>query len=249
MTSRRHARSLLDRLLVGASLCTGDFGITVELQGRPWIQSYPRPVANSSLPALTLPCSKGVINLAELHSMAHGPWRNAVAKTWWVFWGPSYFGQAANVTIPASQLIVDLSSRQPARPFSTQVMVPLAKEMETVFSNRAKRKQRPGGSVHLWLTFAWCTDTIDGSTSREVSPYVAAYVQNCVWEFQGVINFSLSTDKGWVNGLPLHDTVVCDGAKNLAALAPPAVVFVFFQSVSQSVSRSVSQSASQSLVS
>ena len=152
--------------------------------------------------------------------------RHQVAHTWWGLLMPSCIG---GDTCALGQFIVDLSSRPAAMPLLAQVLVAFSRQMELMFSSQSLKRKAPTLDRSKALVFSWCSELDgDGSTSREASPYVAAYQVNGLNGMIGCTNVSLATDKGWVSGLPLQDTIVVDGSKNYAVLAPPAVFRVCF---------------------
>ena len=127
----------------------------------------------------------------------------------------------------AADFVIWSFSRAELSVLSTQVMHCVAKGIEGLFGQSGQAKRKRGGGTSS-MSFTWTSSDVDGLTSREVAPMVAQYWVNSNAVFSpGVMkNYSISTDKAQVSGLPLQNSIIVLGEVNFAFFTCPSVAFV-----------------------
>lgn len=140
-----------------------------------------------------------------------------VAQTWWSSIRAWSGGEVC------ADLFVFLVACAPQRrlaPLLAQVLVAIAHGAERVCGSMAQSKLQTTDAV----AFSSCS-SMDLISQDGVDSFVAQYVMNSVETFEHMCHdsvFSVATDKGTINGLPLQDTVVALPG-NVAWLCAPAV--------------------------
>ena len=121
-------------------------------------------------------------------------------------------------------MLIRCASRDALSPFQSQITFGIAKAIEGIMGRDGKRKRSEAAKC---LSFVWNDQCSSGLSSREVGPIIFLYIQNSACMFFDVIYYSISTDKAFVSGIPLQNTIIVAGENNFGVLAPPAVVVMF----------------------
>ena len=205
MTSRGAAKDLPSALLVGSSTVAGDVVITVSLQ-KNFSDSFPRPQPEACCKQVQLTYSKGLLGIAELHHAAVGPGRVSIAKDWMsaLFPLPVHCDQAQ--VIHVVDFLLEGVTSKCLQPLFVQVLLGICKGIEKCAGKDSLIRRR--GSGGTCFSFQWLDGFHTDGDARSVAPIIAQYVHNSVQLHKHHVVFSIATDKAWVNGLPLQNSIV-----------------------------------------
>lgn len=143
-----------------------------------------------------------------------------VAQKWWAWLRPWNGG---NEIVEMFTFLVAAASQKNLLPLLAQVLYGISVAIEKTCGALVQMKLQPAPS----FSFRWC-GVGDLIQQDGVETYITQFVANCTESFEKSCRdfvFSITTDKGTVNGLPLQDSVVAPPC-GLAWICAPVVSFV-----------------------
>ena len=108
-----------------------------------------------------------------------------------------------------------LATKQQLAPVFGQFCLAASKQVERILGAAATNKDTKEGG----LTMQWRDSSSDLSPD-DVDRCMAQYMCNCRDLLVDIPCLSMSTDKGWVNGLPLQNSVIGTPANHAIVCAP-----------------------------
>ena len=222
MAARGAAKQLLTHLLESSSAVVGDSLVTVSLL-KHYTCSWPRPQSEVCCKQVQLSYSKGLLGIAELQHLAVGSARVAIASEWMSALFP--LGVGSDSVIHVVDLFKGCCNRKCLQPLFAQVLLGICKGIDKICGQDSHIRKR--GSDGCRFSFQWLDGFHTDGDSKSVAPIIAQYVHNGVQVHGTYLVYSISTDKAWVNGLPLQNSIV-GNPDNFVSLSTPQACFFSF---------------------
>lgn len=212
----KEAAGLLLKGLLGIVSVLGESWVLRVKLLRKWSCLWPRPALMEDAGAqCELTFRDGVADLSSLLGMGSGAGRQGAAHSWL----KALFGTIADrvPTLSMAELLNRCIRRDVLQPLLGQLVVGISRRLEVKIGERAQCK----GDATSRYDFTW-RDASSDLAKNEVDRHMAQYLCNCRDLFGQSLVFSIATDKGWRNSLPLLNTLI-GLPDNHLALAPPQV--------------------------